>query len=257
MDRSNGREPLGSKELAGKIGNSLLELFRILHSANFDITIYRNYHAAEDIRRDPYAWGKLDEAYTTYEEQANNCRRLWMRLRAMAEKEILQATKTGGTSTTSEVRLRGRSPSPLEYQSDPWEDEPARIGKVNQVASMDIDPVKAESDDQGPPTPPVDLPAMTKQKRKVCQFPVVIQFTIDTVYSLSQNNDAPPSRRVIITPSGPTSCRLAPIPKGVKLSVETTRNPVPKNPFTFKVPQNLVINGKWASLLPDPSDNKL
>ena len=51
---------------------------------------------------------------------------------------------------------------------------------------------------------------------------------------------------MIVTPSGPTRCRLAPIPKGVKLSVPTTRIPVPQKPFTFDMPKNTVINGARA-----------
>ena len=71
---------------------------------------------------------------------------------------------------------------------------------------------------------------------------MIARVVVDGRYP-SQKVVTPASRGVIITPSGPTSCRLAPIPKGVKLSVETTRIPVPRKPFTFHMPQRSIVNG--------------
>ena len=59
-----------------------------------------------------------------------------------------------------------------------------------------------------------------------------------------QKTDTLSSQRVIATPSGSTSCRLAPIPKGVRLSVEKNRDPKPKDASRFRVPQELPIDGK-------------
>ena len=131
------KDQLGPKELAGRISESLLVLFRTLSSANSDISIYLLRYAIEDIRRDPYAWAKLDEAYTIYEEQANHCRRSWMKLRATAEKDVPKTITAVGTSPAPEFRSQGRSPSPLEYQSDHGEHE---LDKIDQVTVMDVDP---------------------------------------------------------------------------------------------------------------------
>ena len=206
MDLGDRDDQLGSKGLVGKIDESLLTLFRTLSSANSNISIYYYYHAAEHIRRDPHAWTKLDEAYTMYEEQSNNCRRLWMRLRTTAEKGTPPINATDGTSSIPQFRLPGRSPSPLEYQSDPGEGEP--VVTVDKVTPADVDSVEVERDDKRPPTLPVNAPPPPKPKRK-----------------------------------------LAPIPKGVKPSVETSRIPPPRNPFTFEIPKKLAIDGKRASLL--------
>ena len=164
MDPSGREDQLGSNlEVVGKISESLLTLFRTLCSTNSDISIYHLHHAVEHIRRDPYTWGKLDETYTMYEEQANNCRRLWMKLRATAEKEMARADTAAGTASAPVPHFRGRSPSPLEYQSDHGGDEPAKAEKVDRVTPMDIDP---QGDDQRPPVLAVDPPP-PKPKRKV------------------------------------------------------------------------------------------
>ena len=77
VSRKNGGS---SKDLQDKISESLLTSFLTLSSMNTDISIYIHRHAIEDIRRDPDAWKKINESYPMYEEQANNCRRLWMKL---------------------------------------------------------------------------------------------------------------------------------------------------------------------------------
>ena len=69
-----------SKELVGRISEFLLAMFCTLPSANSNISIYHYYHAAKHIHHDPCAWAKLDEAYTMYKEQSNDCQRLWMGL---------------------------------------------------------------------------------------------------------------------------------------------------------------------------------
>ena len=143
MDREVGRKNrLSTKDLVERISESLFTLFHTLSSTNTDISIYGHYHAIEDIRRDPEAWAKIDQSYNIYEEQANNCRRLWMKLRSIAEKEVPRTTTTGSTSFAPEFRSEERSPSPLEYQSDHWEDtKPERtIGRIDEATDMDVDP---------------------------------------------------------------------------------------------------------------------
>lgn len=180
MDPGGRIGPPGPRELVGSISNSLFTLFRTLTSTNSDITMYLVHHAVKDINENRHVWTKLDESYAVYEEQANHCRRLWMKLRASAE-EISSTKATGSSSFAPEPRLRGRSPSPLEYQSEHGEDGPAKA-----IAPMDIDPVGAEGDDHRPPTLQAVDPPPQKQKPKVHRCLMLTQSTIDAVLSLEK-----------------------------------------------------------------------
>ena len=178
MDLSGLNDQLGPRELVGRIAESLLMLFRTLSAANSDISIYCYYHAVEDIRRDLHAWKKLDEAYLMFEEQANNCRRLWMRLRATAEKAVPLINSASETSSAPELHLLGRSPSPLEYQSEPGEGEPTKA--VDQFTPMDLDPVEAERGNRRPPPTPVADPP-PQLKRKVHRPPASIKLALNSI----------------------------------------------------------------------------
>jgi len=149
---SAGREYQPSPEdLEERIRSYLVTALRTLSSLNLDISLYLLHHN-QDIRRDPLGEGGLDDAYTMYEERSNECRRLWMKVRAVSEK---RTSVTGAVDPSpSKPRLDLKtSLSPLEYQSAPKEDEPAGTKKNNQVVPMDVDPVKAEQVDLRPPKP--------------------------------------------------------------------------------------------------------
>ena len=133
------KDGLSPKELVERISESLLTSSRMLSSTNTDISIYALHQAIEDIRRNPEAWAEIDGSYSMYEEQADNCRRLWMKLRSIAEKEGPKTTTTGHTSFAPEFRLQERSPPPLGYQSGHGEDKfESTIGRIDE--DMDIDP---------------------------------------------------------------------------------------------------------------------
>jgi hypothetical protein len=86
-----------------------------------------------------------------------------MRLRAAAEKELAQTDAIGGTSSASGFRPQGRSPSPLEYQSEHGEDDLDTTGTVDQVVPMGLD--------LPPPNP----------KSDVRRCPISIQFAADPI----------------------------------------------------------------------------
>lgn len=166
MDWDSGNHEPSRKELMKKISKSLRALLRTLSIVNLDITIYQlTWHTAEHIRRHPSEWNKLDDAYTAYEEQANNCRRIWMKLRAVSEREASRVN-VGGNSSAPGFRPVDRSPSPLEYLSESDEDEVPGI-KMDQDVPMDLDPT--ERDIPRPPTPATDLPPhKPRQKVRLC-----------------------------------------------------------------------------------------
>ena len=234
------REPQpGSKELAVRIRESLLTVLRTLNSVNSDIYDYHHYHLVKEISPDPSEWKKLEEVYASFEDQANHCRRLWLTLRT-ATGGRASPTKGASDSSASGSRPRERSPSPLEYQSDPDEGRPAGTGRGDQVTPMEVDPVEVERDIPRPETPPV-APPPSRRKPKVRPRLLAAPAIFGTLVCLRKLMLL--LQGVMITPSGPTSCRLAPIPKGVKLSVETTRIPVPQKPFTFDLPKKFDISG--------------
>jgi len=224
------------KELERRIKGYLLAALRALNPLQLDVSLYLLHHG-QNARRDPFGGNDLDEVYTMYEERSNDCRRLWMKLRASSERQA-SLKKTAGNSPPS--RPRGdleRSSSPLEYQSALDEDEQAEIQGDKHVTPMDVDPAEAEPDVPKPST--LVVPPKLKPKVRLA-YPGI---KLSLVLLFAQNSHGPALRGVIITPSGPTRCRLAPIPKGAKLSVETTRIPVPPKPFTFEMPQQSITNG--------------
>jgi len=161
----------GPKELEERIRNYLLTALRTLTSLNLDISLYHFYHI-QNIGRDPFGGNGLDEAYTMYEEQARNCQRWWMKLRAASEK---QASGMGAANISPPPGSRPdprRSPSPLEYQSALDEDELAGTRR-DEVTPMDIDPVEVE---QGLPLPPTSVigppPPKPKPKVRLHQFQI-------------------------------------------------------------------------------------
>ena len=155
-----------AKELEERIGNYLLAIFRTLNSLNENVSLYLFYHI-QNIRRDPFGGNKLDEAYTMYEERANECRRLWMKLRA-ASGERASLAEAADNSAQPRSRLVF-SPSPLEYQSAPEEAEFGETQRNNQVTPMEVDPVELERDVPRPPTPLLDLrSSKSKPKVRLC-----------------------------------------------------------------------------------------
>jgi hypothetical protein len=185
MDPSRHQAKPGPVELAERISDSLIGLFFTLSSANSDISLYRLQHTVDKISQDPSTWKKMDEAYSMYEEQSNQCRRLWMKLRAASENETSQANGAS-TSSVHGIRPSERSPSPLEYQSETYDEDEPRV---------------------------------------------------------DQREDVTPTIAEIVTPSGPTSSRLAQIPKSTKLSVETTRIPAPRHTFSSNLAKKPIISG--------------
>ena len=102
-----------------------------------------------------------------YEEQANNGRRLWMKLRAWSETET-PSMNAAGESYRPTSRAPVRSPSPLEYQSDTGEDQSTAVkrGHDGAVTPAVIDLTEAEPN-ANVPQPPVDPPSQ-KSTSKVC-----------------------------------------------------------------------------------------
>jgi hypothetical protein len=151
---SQDREP-SPEELLERIHKSLLLLFRTLSAVNTDVSLY--HHGIRNNRSYISAWHKLDEAYSMYEEQANNGRRLWMKLRAWSEKEHPLMDAAGGSFLPVE-KAPVRSPSPLEYQSDAGEDQQAATTSGHEVTPMDIDLPGPQHDIPRPSIPVVDPP---------------------------------------------------------------------------------------------------
>ena len=153
-----------AEDLEERIRSYLVTALRTLSSLNLDISLYLLHHT-QDVRRDPFGGNGLDEVYTMYEERANECRRLWMKIRAASEK---RASITGAAdSSPSKSRLNLETPlSLLEYRSALDEDEPAGAQGNNQVTPMDVDPVKVGRNLPRPQTPAVDS-RPPKQKPKV------------------------------------------------------------------------------------------
>lgn len=161
-------EPKGEpspEELEKRIKECLLAAFHTLHPLHVDISLYLLQHG-QNTRRDPFGGNDLDKAYTMYEERANECRRLWMKLRASSERQASQA-KAAGNSSPSRSRLNlERSSSPLEYQSALDEDELTETQRDSHVTPMDVDPVVAEPDVPRPLTSMAN-PVRPKPKPKV------------------------------------------------------------------------------------------
>ena len=141
---SDEREP-SPEELERRIKGYLLAALRALNPLQLDISLYLLHHG-QNARRDPFGGNDLDEVYAMYEERANNCRRLWMKLRVSSEKQA-SLTKAAGNSPPSGSRPSlERSSSPSEYQSALDEDELAEARADSHVKPMDVDPVEAEPD---------------------------------------------------------------------------------------------------------------
>ena len=175
MDPGGRRDKIGSKELVSKMNESLLTLFNLLSSTNVDIALYVYHHKVEEIRRDPNTWTKLDHAYTMYEEQANHCRRLWMKFRSMVEKEMSHVNTTGGTSALPEPRLQERLLPSLEYESRPGEGKTpiTSTGRIDQVTPPHMDLAAIKRNHQRPADPVVDPPppSPTRKVRR-CLLPI-------------------------------------------------------------------------------------
>lgn len=160
MHRGSSEDHPSPEELVGRIRKSLLTLFRSLCSLHQDASLYHHYHAIQKNGLDGVSWNELDQSYTMYEEQSNNCRRLWMKLRAWSE----QPASMKATDGLPAPMFPGRSPSPLEYESDHGEDEPV----VNDKGPAGTHPmgVGVHPDIPFPPTPAPD-PTPPKPQSKV------------------------------------------------------------------------------------------
>ena len=126
------------RELEGRIKDYLLSALQTLASLNVDISLYLYHHdhTTQNAHRDPLGGNGLDEAYNLYEQQANDCRRWWMRLRTASEKRA----KTINDLPPSSSRLDTESPSsPLEYQSALDEDEVFEGRRNGQITPVDVD----------------------------------------------------------------------------------------------------------------------
>jgi len=158
------------EDLEKRIRNYLVAIFRTLNNLNEDISLYLWYHLDLNIRRDPLGGNGLDGAYNMYEEKSNECRRLWMSIRATSEK---RASSMEGTNNSSPSKSRAgldASLSPLEYQSAHGEDELPEMKKEDQVTPMDVDPVEVKRESPQPPTPKIDPhPTKPKSKVRLCQ----------------------------------------------------------------------------------------
>lgn len=154
------------KDLEKKINESLLSALHTLHTAQLDISLYLLHHNTQDIRRDPLSGNGLDEVYSMYEERANECRRLWMKVRALSEKRISTTGPAESFPSGSRLDLQ-TSVSPLEYQSTPDEDELGGARRNDRVAIMDVDPADVEQDNPRLSTSPAD-PHPPVPKNKVC-----------------------------------------------------------------------------------------
>ena len=166
MCSSEQKDRPSLKVLEERIENCLFTAFHTLHSLSEDISLYLFHHTNRNTRRDPFGGNRLDDAYTMYEERANDCRRLWMKLRSASEKQA-SLTEPAGNSSPPRNRLDSeRSSSPLEYESALDENELVGTQRNNQVTPMDIDPAEAERDVPRPPTPTIDPPP-PKPKPKV------------------------------------------------------------------------------------------
>ena len=164
MDSAGREDQCGTEDLEKRIRDYLFSALRTLHSLHLDIAMYLLHHN-QDVRRDPLSGNGLDDIYTMYEERANECRRLWMKVRALSE----QRASTTGAAESSPSGFRSdleTSLSPLDYQSALGEDEPARAQRSDKVTPMDVDPVKVEQDLPRLPTPAAD-PRPPKPKTKV------------------------------------------------------------------------------------------
>jgi len=239
MSSDEPKDEASPEELEKRIKGHLLAALHTITHLQLDISLYLLHHG-QNSRRDPFGGNDLDQAYTMYEERANDCRRLWMKLRASSEKQGSLMKPAGNSPPSRSPFGLERSSSPLEYQSALDEDEPTETKRDNQVTPMDVDPAEAEPDVPRRVTPVVDLSRL-KSKPKVCPAHPGTQLSLILLFA--QTSDRPTLRGVFVTPSGPTRCRLAPIPKGVKLSVESTRIPAPEKPFTFEIPRQPIVSG--------------
>lgn len=172
MDSAGCKDQCSTEDLEQRIRDYLFSALRTLHSLHLDISVYLLHHKAQNVRRDPLSGNGLDDLYTMYEERANECRRLWMKVRAVSE----QRTSTTGAADSFPSGSRPNletSLSPLEYQSAPDEDEPAGAQTNDQVTAMDVDPVKVEQDLPRLPTPAANLhPPKPKNKVRPRSFQI-------------------------------------------------------------------------------------
>jgi len=165
MDSAGRKDQCSFEDLETRIRDYLFSALRTLHSLHLDISVYLLHHNAQNVHRDPLSGNGLDDLYTMYEERANECRRLWMKVRAVSEQRTSTTRAADSFPSGSRSDLE-TSLSPLKYQSAPCEDEPAGPRRNDQVTPMDVDPVKVEQDLPRLPTPAAD-PHPPKPKTKV------------------------------------------------------------------------------------------
>ena len=154
------------KDLEKKINESLLSTLHTLHTAQLDISLYLLHYNTQDIRHDPLSSNGLDEVYSMYEERANECQRLWMKVWALSEQQISATGPAESFPSGSRLDLRTLV-SPLEYQSTPDKDELGGAWRNDQIAIIDVDPVDVEQDNLWLSTSPAD-PHPPVPKTKVC-----------------------------------------------------------------------------------------
>jgi len=162
MDSAGRKDQCSAEVLEKRIRDYLLSALRTLHSLHLDISMYLLHHNVQNVRRDPLIGNGLDDIYTMYEERANECRRLWMKVRAVSEQRT-STTGAAGSFPSGSHSDPETSLSPFEYQSALGEDGSAG---AQRNEPMDVDPVKVEQDLPRPPTPATD-PHPPKQKTKV------------------------------------------------------------------------------------------
>ena len=155
------------EDLEKRIRNYLIAIFRTVSNLNQDVSLYLFYHI-KNIHRDPLGGNELDRAYNMYEGQANECRRLWMSIRATSEKRASAAEATNNSFPLKSHVDSETSISPLDYQSALGEGELPEIKREEQVTPMDVDPVDTEREPPRPPTSEVDPHLKSKPKVRLC-----------------------------------------------------------------------------------------
>ena len=159
MDSAGCEDQRSVEDLEKTLENRLFSAFSTIHALQLDISMYLLHHNAQGVRRNPLSGNMLDDIYIAYEERANDCRRLWMKVRAMPEQRASTMGVAGSSLSGSRSDLE-TSPSPLEHRSALGEDELAGAQKNDQVTPMDVDLPRL-------PKPAAD-PHPPKPTTKVC-----------------------------------------------------------------------------------------
>jgi len=133
------------KELEGRIKGHLLVAFRAASSLHQDGLLYL-FQYGENDSRGPFDGNDLDEIYDIFENSVNDCRRLWMKLRASSKKQapILEAAGSSLASSGSRFGMEG-PPSSSEQHLALDEGQPPEPRKEDDASSSSTHPLNWES----------------------------------------------------------------------------------------------------------------